>query len=301
MTRSASYGTVSATALAMKRQKLLRKLLMFGLTLPVFAFIYLPIAWLFISSISTRAELLATPLRWVPENPDFQNYADILFPTEETSQVARTFRVTLQNSLLVASSVTAISLFVGSLASYALVRIRFRFQRVLLIGILGTRMIPEVSLVIPLYIIASRLKLLNTPYVLIITYLSFALPFVIWLMSSFFETVPVELEESARIDGCTRLGILFRIVLPISTPGLVSTGLFVFLAAWDEFFFSLIFTSTVAAKTVPVAIAEFAGRHAIDIPAMMSGGVLAALPPVILALLFQRYIVRGMTAGAVKG
>lgn len=285
----------------MKQKKFIQKFISFVPTIPIFAFIYLPIAWLVISSISTRAELLATPLRWIPANPNIQNYVDIIAPTEDTSQVARTFRVTLQNSLLVASSTTAISLFVGSLASYALVRIRFRFQRALLIGILGTRMIPEISLVVPLYILASRLKLLNTPYILIITYLSFSLPFVIWLMSSFFESIPVELEESARIDGCSRLGILFRIVLPISTPGLVSTGLFVFLMAWDEFFFALIFTSTIAAKTVPVAIAEFAGRHAVDIPAMMSGGVLAALPPVILALVFQRYIVRGMTAGAVKG
>ena len=120
-------------------------------------------------------------------------------------------------------------------------------------------------------------------------------------MSSFFETIPIELEEAARIDGSSRLGILFRIILPISTSGLVATGLFVFLMSWDEFFFALIFTSTVAAKTVPVAIAEFTGRYVVDISAMMSGGVLAALPPVILALIFQRYIVRGLTAGSVKG
>jgi multiple sugar transport system permease protein len=285
----------------MKRRTLGQKMILFAMSLPIFVFIYLPIMWLIISSIAARASLLATPLHWIPDQIDLRNYSDILIPTEESSQTALTFRASLQNSLLVASSVTVISLFIGSLASYALVRIRFRFRRVLLIGILATRMIPEVSLVVPLYVIASRLRLLNTPYILILTYLSFALPFVIWLMSSFFETIPVELEESARIDGCTRLGILFRIVLPISTPGLVSTGLFVFLMAWDEFFFSLIFTSTIAAKTVPVAIAEFVGRHATDIPAMMTGGVLAAIPPVLLALVFQRYIVRGMTAGAVKG
>jgi multiple sugar transport system permease protein len=142
---------------------------------------------------------------------------------------------------------------------------------------------------------------LNTPYVLIATYLSFTLPFAIWLMASFFETIPVELEDAARIDGCSRIGTLFRVILPISTPGLISTGLFVFLLAWDEFFFALIFTSTDAAKTVPVAIAEFTGRYVVDVTAMMTGGVVAALPPVLLALIFQRYIVRGLTAGAVKG
>jgi multiple sugar transport system permease protein len=190
---------------------------------------------------------------------------------------------------------------VGSLAAYALVRIAFRFRQTLLIGILGTRMIPEVSLVIPLYILASQLRILNTRYILVATYLSFALPFTIWLMAAFFETIPVELEDAGRIDGCTRLGILFRIIIPISGPGLVSTAIFVFLLAWDEFFFALIFTSNLAAKTVPVAIAEFTGRYVVDITAMMTGGVLAALPPVILALVFQRYIVRGLTAGAVKG
>jgi multiple sugar transport system permease protein len=200
----------------MKRQNLLQKILLFALTIPIYAFIFLPIAWLVISAVSSRAELLSTPLRWLPANPNFKNFFDIITAPSEASQAAKTFRQALQNSLLVATCVTAISLFTGSLASYALVRLRFRFQRVLLIGILATRMIPEVSLVVPLYLLASQLHLLNTPYILIITYLSFALPFVIWLMSSFFETIPVELEEAARIDGASRLGILFRIVLPIT-------------------------------------------------------------------------------------
>jgi multiple sugar transport system permease protein len=285
----------------MMQQRFLQRLGMFGLTIPVLIFIYLPIAWLLISSVSTRSELLTVPLRWIPEHPSLQNYADILLPGSETSEVAATFKATLLNSLVVASSVTLISLLFGSMAAYALIRIPFRFRKGILFGILGTRMIPEISLVIPLYIIASQLRILNTPYVLIATYLSFTLPFAIWLMAAFFEAIPVELEDAARIDGCSRLGILFRVILPISTPGLISTGLFVFLLAWDEFFFALIFTSTNAAKTVPVAIAEFTGRYVVDITAMMTGGVLAALPPVLLALVFQRYIVRGLTAGAVKG
>jgi multiple sugar transport system permease protein len=269
--------------------------------IPVLLFVYLPVAWLVISSISTRAELLSVPLHWIPHNPTLRNYASIFLPGTATSEVARTFKVTLRNSLLVASSVTLVSLVIGSLAAYALVRIRFRFYEALLISIIGTRMIPEVSLVIPLYILASRVGLLNTPWVLIATYLCFALPFAIWLMAAFFETIPLELEDAARIDGCSRLRILFQIIVPISTPGLVSTALFVFLLAWDEFFFALLFTSTVAAKTVPVAIAEFTGRYVVDVTGMMTGGVLAAIPPVLLALVFQRYIVRGLTAGAVKG
>ena len=207
----------------------------------------------------------------------------------------------LLNSVKIASAVTIICLFIGSLAAYALVRIPFRFNRTLQLGIIATRMIPEISLVLPLFIIASRLQLINKPIVLILTYMSFALPYAIWLMTAYFQTVPIELEDAARLDGCSRLGILFRVVMPISVPGLVSTAMFVFLLAWDEFFYALIFTSTLAAKTVPVAIAEFIGRYVVNVNGMMAGGILAAIPPVLVALIFQRYIVSGMTAGAVKG
>lgn len=282
-------------------KKNLRVILLSVLSILVLLFIYVPVAWLVISSISSRAELLSTPIHWIPQNPTFQNYFNILFPSEGVSEVAKTFRITLGNSLLVATSVTVIALVFGSLASYAMVRLNFPFRKSLLVGILGTRMIPEISLVIPLYLFATRVGLYNKPGILIITYLSFALPFAIWLMAAFFQSVPVELEDAARIDGCSRLETFVKIILPVSTPGLVSTGLFVFLTAWDEFFFALIMTSTVAAKTVPVAIAEFTGRYVVDIGGMMTGGVLAAIPPVLLSLIFQRYIVSGLTAGAVKG
>ena len=274
---------------------------LFLLTLPVYLFIFLPVFYLILSSISTRAEILSVPIHWIPQNPTLKNYIDILTTGTGTSEVARTFKITLKNSFIVASSVTIISLLVGSLASYALVRIRIPMRSTLLLGIMGTRMIPEVSLVIPLYIIATRIGLYNKPIVLILTYLSFALPFAIWLMAAFFETIPIELEDAARIDGASRLRTFFSIILPISSPGLVSTALFVFLTAWDEFFFALIFTSTVTAKTVPVAIAEFTGRYVVDVGAMMTGGVLAAIPPVLLSMIFARYIISGLTAGAVKG
>lgn len=282
-------------------RKPLRRLGLFLLTLPLLAFIYLPVLWLLSASVSTRNELLAVPPHWIPHNPTLVNYLNIFFPGSSSSEVSRTIAVTLLNSFKVASVVTFVCLLVGGLAAYALVRIAFRYNRTILVGILGTRMIPEISLVIPLFVLASRLSLIDKPQVLMITYLTFALPFAIWLMASFFQSIPVELEDAARIDGCSRLQILYKIILPISAPGLVSTGLFVFLLAWDEFFYALIFTSTLASKTAPVAIAEFVGRYVTDISAMMAGGVLAALPPVILALIFQRYIVSGLTAGAVKG
>lgn len=285
----------------MRNRKILYRISLFLLTIPVVLFIFLPILWLFSASLSNQVELFTIPMRWIPAHPTLQNYTDILFPGAAASSVPRTFAVSLLNSIKIASIVTVVCLVIGSLAAYALVRVPFKHNRAVQIGILATRMIPEVSLVIPLFIIASSLQLINKPIVLIIAYMSFALPFAIWMMAAFFQSVPIELEDAARIDGCSRLGIIFRIVIPISVPGLISTAMFVFLLAWDEFFYALIFTSTLAAKTAPVAIAEFVGRYAVNITGMMAGGILAALPPVLLALVFQRYIVSGLTAGAVKG
>jgi multiple sugar transport system permease protein len=285
----------------MRSRRLIRKLLLFALTIPLLAFIYFPILWLFSASISTRAELLSVPPHWIPQHPTFKNYLDILLPGASSSEISRTMAITLVNSLKVASAVTLICLVVGALAAYALVRISFRYNQTIMIGILGTRMIPEVSLIVPLFILATRFQLIDKPVVLIITYLTFSLPFAIWMLAAFFQTIPVELEDAARIDGCSRLETLFRIIMPISTPGLVSTALFVFLLAWDEFFYALIFTNTLAAKTAPVAISEFVGRYVTDINAMMAGGMLVALPPVLLAIIFQRFIVSGLSAGAVKG
>lgn len=269
-----------------------------GLTL---LYIFAPLTWLFISSISTRAELLETPPHWWPNAPTLQNYVDIISPGEDTSRAARDFGAALTNSIIISTSVTAISLLVGSVAAYAFARLHFRFRRSSLLAVVALRMLPGVSVVIPLYVILRDAALLNKRHALILLYLSFTLPFVIWIMASFFQSIPSELEDAARIDGCSRFGALRRVIMPVSLPGLVATGVFAFLLAWDEFFFALLFTSTPAAKTVPVAIAEFTGRHAIDFSAQATGGVLAAIPPVLLALVFQRYIVRGLTAGAVKG
>ncbi len=285
----------------MYKKKLFNKVLLSLLVIPVLFFIFFPILWLFSASLSTQVELYSVPPHWIPQNPTLQNYLDIISPSQATSSVPRTFAVSLVNSMKIAAAVTVICIVIGSLAAYTLVRIPFNFNNQLRIGILATRMIPEISLIIPLYIMATSLQLINKPIVLILTYLTFALPYAIWILASFFQTIPVELEEAARLDGCDRLGILWRVIMPISAPGLISTAMFVFLVAWDEFFYALIFTSTLAAKTVPVAIAEFIGRYNINITGMMAGGILAALPPIILGLIFQRYIVSGLTTGAVKG
>jgi multiple sugar transport system permease protein len=282
-------------------QKSIFTIILLALVLFVLALVYAPILWLVLSSISTRADLLAVPPHWIPAQPSLENYLAILVPGNSASEVTRTFILCMRNSLLVAISTTAICLLVGSLAAYALARLNLSFKNKVLTGIMSVRMIPEMSLVIPMFIVAASMSLIDKPGILVITYLSFALPYSVWMMTTFFETVPIELEDAALIDGSSHLGTLFRVVLPVAAPGIISTTLFIFLLAWDEFFFALLFTSTVASKTVPVAIAEFTGRYAVDITGMMTAGVIAALPPVILALIFQRYIVSGLSAGAVKG
>ncbi|MGE5591222.1 MAG: carbohydrate ABC transporter permease [Bacillota bacterium] len=266
------------------------------------AFIIGPYLWLIISSISTTSELTSVPPHWIPTQPTLAKFKQLVTPDiTGLSETAQMFKFAMLNSAIVSVSVTAITLVVGALAAYAFARLKFPGRTQLMMGIIATRMLPAISTMISLYVVMKNMNLLDKKAGLVALYLSFTLPFAIWILMNFFQTIPKELEEAARIDGTSRLGALFRIVLPLSAPGLVSAGIFVFMAAWDEFFFPLIFTSTYAAKTVPVAISEFAGRHAIDYAAMAAGGVVASIPPVLLAFIFQRYIITGLTSGGVKG
>jgi multiple sugar transport system permease protein len=204
------------------------------------------------------------------------------------------------NSLIVAFFVTVISLVVGSTAAYAFARLRFRFKNSLMMLTLFTYMIPSVALVIPMYVILSQFGMLNKKSTLVVLYLSFIIPFIIWVMQGYFGAVSKSFEEAAMLDGCTRLQTLLYIFLPIARPGLISTGILAFLMSWDEFFLSLIFTSSTNAKTITVAIAEFNGKFTIDYGMISTAGILASLLPVLITLIFQRYIVMGMTAGGVK-
>jgi len=232
------------------------------------------------------------PIQWFPDPIRWQNY------TELFAQVP-VFLYT-RNTLIITFFNTIGTLFSASLGGYAFARLRFKGRDTIFSILLATVMVPFAVTMIPVYVMFSKIGWVGTFLPLIVPPF-FGAPINTFMLRQFFRTIPMDLEDAARIDGCSRLRTLFQIIMPISAPGLVSTALFVFLLAWDEFFFALIFTSTVAAKTVPVAIAEFTGRYVVDVTGMMTGGVLAAIPPVILALIFQRYIVSGLTAGAVKG
>ncbi|MCL5677218.1 MAG: carbohydrate ABC transporter permease [Firmicutes bacterium] len=259
-----------------------------------------PFLWLVISSVASGADLLARPLRWLPSQASLDRYVKI-FTSLQPGESAYTFRQALINSLEVSAGSVGISMAVGIFAAYAFARLRFPGRNGLALLFLTTYMLPPIALVIPLYLILGHMHLRDTISGLVLIYCSFITPYVIWIMKGYFEAIPVELEEAAMVDGSSRLGSLFRVILPLSAPGLVTTFIFSLLLAWDEFLYALIMTSSVQAKTIPVAIAEFSGAHMIDYGMMAAGGVLAALPPVVLALVLQRQIISGLTAGAVKG
>lgn len=266
-------------------------------------YILAPFIWLFISSISTKTELLALPLHWIPEKPTFGNYVKLFLGGMASISGGEIppFNSALKNSLIICLTVNVMCLIVGALAAYAFARMNFWLKKQMLVTIIAIRMLPEIALILPLYMIMRTLKLMDTYAVLIIVYTSFILPFVIWILKSYFQSIPVELEEAAHMDGSSKIGILARIVLPLALPGIITTCIFAFLTAWDEFLFGLILTSTYNAKTIPVSISEFTTRHMIDYGLMTTGGIIASLPPILIALVLQKYIINGLTEGGVKG
>jgi multiple sugar transport system permease protein len=264
----------------------------------LFLFVMTPFLWLFVSSLSERRDLISVPLRFPPGPMSLARYAAVFGPG--VGGIAKAFEYALFNSLIVAALVTAVGLVVGSLASYSFARLRFAFKDRLLYALLFTYMIPPIVIVLPLYVGISALGLLDRKATLVFVYLSMTIPFIVWVMRSYFGSISRSFEEAALIDGCSRLQTLRYIYVPMARPGLIATGILAFLLSWDEFFFSLIFTSSLAAKTIPVAIAEFTGKNTVDYGMISTGGVIASIPPLLIAVFFQKYIVMGMTGGGNK-
>ncbi len=266
-----------------------------------------PAYWLLVSAISPTQELIAYPPHWFPARPTLERLQAILGSGMLRSSSMQTmaapaafFRRAIFNSLIVAGSTTCLCLGLGALTGYAFARLRFPGRGFLMVLPLALQMLPPIALVIPIYSLVRALGLIDTLAGLILVYPSFLLVYVIWTMSSYYQNIPEELEDAARVDGCSRLSAIWRVVLPLSTPALVSTGLLTFLLAWDEFLYALVLTST-QAKTLPVAVGEFSTQFGIDYGMMMAGGLLASIPPVVIALLFQPLLVEGLTAGSIKG
>ena len=256
------------------------------------AFSVFPFYWALVASVTPEARLFAEPTLW-PTEPVLDHYRALW---DE-----RDFWVPLRNSLVVAGTTTLFCVSVGSLAAYALARLRFRGKAPILGFILAVTLFPQISIVSPLFLFLRALRLINTYPGLILPYLTFAMPLTVWLLVGFFRQLPADLEEAALVDGATRWQTFFRVVLPLAAPGLATTGILTFIYCWNEFLFALSFTLGPERQTVPVAIALFRGQYQVPWGQILAAAVVATAPVAALVLAFQRRIVQGLTAGAVKG
>ena len=281
--------------------KKIKRVFLYIVVLVIIFGVVAPYIWLVISSVSTEAELLRVPLKWFPKTPNFEGYKEIIFGGKFATRTALDFKKAVLNSLIVALSVTILCMVSGSISAYSFSRFRYKTLNFTFLAILAVQMLPPIVIAIPMYMIFMRIGILDNYITLIIVYSSFILPLAIWFMKGFFDTIPEDIEEAAMVDGCSRIRSLVQIVLPLSSPGIASTSIFVFIISWNEFFFAFLYTSTLASKTLPVLISEFTSKIGVDYVMMSTAGVLASLPPVVLALLFQKYIIKGLTSGGVKG
>lgn len=276
----------------MRRQRQLQLALSYVLVLAALVVFLFPIGWLFLGSIKQPSAVLEVSL---PTQPTLRNYENVL----ETYPVAQYLR----NSVVVALGSTSLSLLTGSLAAYGFARARYRFagRSFVFLFILVLRMLPVIALAIPLYLLFSRLGLVDRPPALILAHAAIQLPLVVWIMQGFLQDVPVELEEAGMVDGSSRLGVLYRIVLPLATPGMAVAAILAFLFSWNEFALALILTSSPGLHTMPVALAQMNLLYGIRWDLLSAAATMYVVPTMILALLLQRYIVRGLTVGSVKG
>ena len=279
------------------KRTIVQSIAVYAAALLIAAVTLAPMAWLFIMSIMEPSELLAVPLKWLPQVPDYGRYARLLGFTGEIAD--NPFLNALRTSLIAAGGASVLALVVSALAAYSFTRRGAPI--IILLLMLATFMMPPITYILPLYTLFSQLGLLNNPLTLVAVYCTLLIPFASWLLKANFDVLPVEVEDAAAIDGAGTMTILTRIVLPMARPALLAAGMLSFLVAWDEFFYALIFMSDLRGKTLPVAIADFAAGRVTDYGLIAAVGVLASLPPAIVAVVFQKNLVSGLAAGSVKG
>lgn len=291
-------------------KKYISRIVLYALVVLITTWTLAPFTWLFVSGLFPYKKLISDrTTSWFPKNPTLKNFQAMF---NMNSHIGQRFMASLRNSMIISGSVTVICLIFGTLAAYALARLKFPFKNNIIMSLISIRMIPTVALVIPFFVIIrtfdyyliqvnSNFHFYDTKINLIILYVTFILGFVIWIMRGFFLTIPTELEEAARIDGCTRTQALIKIVLPLLAPGLVATGIFTFLLAWDEFVLALVFTKTTNSITIPVYISSLGSQYIHPFDQIAASGFVASLPPIILALIFQKFLIKGLTAGSTKG
>lgn len=273
--------------------KLVRNAAFYALVAVIIVVAVFPFYYAILTSLKSGTALFEVDY-W-PKAVSLANYVSVL--------TTGTFMRNISNSLLIATSVVALSLLLGVTAAYSLSRVRFRGRGLLLLTILSVSMFPQVAVLAGLFELIRTLGIYNAPPALIFAYMIFTLPFTVWLLTAFMRELPVEIEEAAIVDGATPWIIVSRVFLPLMWPALVTTGLLAFIAAWNEFLFALTFTSSSTQRTVPVAIALLGGAGQFEIPwgNIMAASVIVTVPLVVLVLVFQRKIVAGLTAGGVKG
>ena len=261
------------------------------------AYLVFPLYWMVVSSLKAPSRIFQAPgtATYVPDPPTLESYAQVLR--------AGDFLLALRNSIVVAGGTLAVALALGSLAAFALGRLRARGSRWILGLVLATSMFPQIAVLGGMFAWLRTLRLYDTHAGLIVSYLTLTLPFTIWVMTSFMKALPRDLEDAAAMDGAGPLRTYWSVMMPLAAPGLVSTGLLAFIAAWNEFLFALTFTTGARTRTVPVAIALFQGAtpHEIPWPEILAASVIVTLPLIVLVVIFQRRLVEGLTAGALKG
>lgn len=266
---------------------------LFGLVLLVMLGAALfPLYWALVSSFTPEAQLFQEPAL-IPRRLVLEHYRGLF--------AERHFWVPIRNSLIVAGTTTLLAVVLGSLAGYAIARLRFRWKNAILGLMLAVSMFPQVSIVSPLYLLLRRVHLINTYPGLVLPYITFALPLAVWLLVSYFRELPQELEEAAIVDGATRWQTFLRVFVPLAAPGIATSAILVFVYCWNEFLFALSFTVGPSRQTVPVAIALFRGQYQVPWGEVLAAALLATVPIAVPVLAFQRRIVAGLTAGAVKG
>ena len=256
-----------------------------------------PMAWMLSTSLKSQFGALQYPPSWLPPHPTLASYTSLLSPG---SDLGRTFLRYLANSLWVSFATTVLGVVVAVPAAYAFSRFRFPGRNVLFYGVLLRNMFPAVVFLMPLFIMMRWLGLVNTQASLIITYLTFGLPLSIWLLKGFYDNIPVQLEQAARIDGASRFRAFLLIVMPLSSPGIIATAIYSFIQAWNEYVYALTFLNDKSKLTLPVGLQAFFTEYATDWPGLMAASFIMSVPVVVMFLVLQKYFVRALTEGAVK-
>lgn len=323
---SVQPGFKSADNVDYRRRQRLTKLAqrvgIFLASLVVAVYVLGPVSWLVSSAFQTETEIVSVPPHWIPEEPTLHNFQAIFSAADQADQkagadkagsakdpasggfipsTAKNLLHSMGNSIIVATVVVILNLLVGVPAAYAIAKIRFWGREASVYFILATRVIPDIALVVPMFLVIRKLGLLDSLTSLVITYLAVTVPFTVFILVQYFEGLPDELDKAARVDGCSRWQALTKVFLPLSLPSLVAVVLFTFLTSWNEFLLALMFTQTARSQTLPILLASFTSDFTVSFSFLNAAGVLAVVPPIIVAVVFERYIVSGLTAGAVKG